>query len=319
MNAAATRLGVELPIVQAPIGSATTPALAAAVSNAGGLGMLAGSWRSPVVLRDLIGQTRALTRQPIGVNLVLEFDPARQIETALKAGVRIISLFWGDPAPWVPKVHQAGGIVIHSVGSPEEAANAVAAGVDLLVAQGVEAGGHVRGTVPLADLIGAVKGVATGIPVLAAGGVGDANDARRALALGADGVWLGTRFLASVEAGAHTEYKERLVAARGTDTVLGTVFDIGWPNAPHRALRNSTVSAWERAGRPSSGARPGEGEIVARHADGRPVVRYEDTIPLEGMTGDLEALALYAGQSVDAIVNVMPAARIVEALRPVFR
>lgn len=316
MNAAATRLGVELPIVQAPIGSATTPALVAAVSNAGGLGMLAGSWRTPSALREVIAQTRALTRQPFGVNFVLEFDPAARIAAALEAGVRIISLFWGDPAPWVPVVHQAGGIVIHSVGGPEAAANAVAAGVDLLVAQGVEAGGHVRGTVPLAELIGAVKGVAGGIPVLAAGGIGDATSARQARALGADGVWLGTRFLASVEAGAHADYKERLVAAKATDTLLSTVFDIGWSNAPHRALRNSTVSAWERAGRPPSGTRPGEGEVIAHHADGRPVVRYEDTIPLEGMTGDLEALALYAGQSVDVIGDVMSAARIVEVLRP---
>ncbi len=318
MNAAAARLGVALPIVQAPIGSATTPALAAAVSNAGGLGMLAGSWRTPEALRDLIGETRARTPHPFGVNLVLEFDPGPRLEAALDAGVRIISLFWGDPAPWIPVVHQAGGIVIHSVGSPEEAARAIAAGVDLLVVQGVEAGGHVRGTMPLAELTGAVKRMASGVPFLAAGGIGNATDARRVFRLGADGVWLGTRFLASVEAGAHGDYKERLVAAKGTDTLLSTVFDFGWPNAPHRALRNSTVSAWEHAGRPPSGMRPGEGEVIAHHADGRPVVRYEDTIPLEGMTGDLEALALYAGQSVDVIRDVMPAARIVEALRPAF-
>jgi len=319
MNAATARLGVALPLVQAPIGSATTPALAAAVSNAGGLGMLAGSWRTPAELRDLIGKTRALTSHPIGVNLVLAFDPAERVRVSLDAGVRIISFFWGDPAPWIPLVHQVGGVAIHTVGDATEAANAAAAGVDVLVAQGMEAGGHVRGTTPLAKLIGEVKRATGDVPLLAAGGLGDAIDCRHALARGADGVWIGTRFVASEESGAHRAYKEHLVAGKSGDTLLDTVFDLGWPDAPHRTLRNSTVRAWEAAGRPPTGARPGEGEVIARCVDGTPVARYEDTIPLEGMTGNLEGLALYAGCSVDAVTGILPAARIVELLGAAFR
>lgn len=314
MNAAASRLGIRLPIVQAPIGSATTPALAAAVSNAGGLGMLAGTWQSPDLLRGLIAQTRALTDRPFGLNLVLAFDPQERLRAGLEAGVRIFSFFWGDPAPWVGAVHQAGGVVIHTAGDAREAAAAAAAGVDVLVAQGVEAGGHVRGTTPLATLIGEVKGAAPGVPVLAAGGIGDGRGARAALRRGADGVWLGTRFVASDESGAHPDYKRRLAAATAGETLRGVVFDIGWPAAPHRMLRNSTVRAWEAAGRPAPGVRPGEGDLVARYPDGRPVVRYEDMIPVEGMTGDLEALALYAGCSVDAVPDTRPAARIVAEL-----
>jgi NAD(P)H-dependent flavin oxidoreductase YrpB (nitropropane dioxygenase family) len=267
----------------------------------------------------VIQRARGLTQRPFGVNLVLAFDVAGQLRAALESGVRIISFFWGDPAPWVSTVHAAGGVVMHTAGSAGEAGEASAAGVDVIVAQGVEAGGHVRGTTPLRTLLAGIRSAAPAVPVLAAGGIGDVQAARRALDAGADGVWLGSRFVASVEAAAHPEYKQRLVDAASGDTVLSTVFDIGWPDAPHRAIRNSTVRAWEASGRPRVGNRPGEGEVVARHRNGRPVVRYEDTPPLEGMTGDLESLPLYAGESVDTINEVLPAATIVERFRPAFR
>ena len=314
MNEAARRLGVALPIVQAPVGSVTTPALAAAVSNAGGLGMLAGTWRSPVELRRLLRETHALTSRPIGVNLVLAFDIRRQLEAALEEGVRIISFFWGDPTPWIPRVHAAGGVVLHSVGSVEEAALAVQGGVDLLVAQGVEAGGHVRGTRARDALMTGVKGVANGVPVLAAGGVADARDVREAMHAGADGVWPGTRFVASDEAGAHADYKQRIVDSAAADTLRCNLFDIGWPDAPHRVLRNSTVRAWETAGRPANGSRPGEDDVVAHFPNGTPILRYEDVPPIAGMTGDVEALSLYAGESVDRIGEILPAAAIVRRL-----
>jgi NAD(P)H-dependent flavin oxidoreductase YrpB (nitropropane dioxygenase family) len=314
MNEAARRLGISLPIVQAPVGSMTTPALAAAVSNAGGLGMLAGTWYTPDELRLRLRQTRALTSQPIGVNLVLAFDVRRHLEVALEEGVRIISFFWGDPTPWISSVHAASGVVVHSVGSVHEATLAVQAGVDVLVAQGAEAGGHVRGTRPRNLLVTEVKGIATGLPVLAAGGVADARDVREALRAGADGVWPGTRFVASDEAAAHRDYKRRIVESSAADTLLCDLFDIGWPEAPHRVLRNSTVRAWEAAGRPAHGARPGEGDIVAHFPDGRPIIRYEDAPPIEGTTGDIESLSLYAGESVDRIAEVLPAADIVRRL-----
>ena len=175
MTRAVGLLGVTFPIVQAPIGSASTAKLAAAVSNTGGLGMLAGTWRSPDALRDLIQRTRALTQRPFGVNLVLAFDVAEQLRASPDAGVRIISFFWGDPAPWVSTVHQAGGIVLHTAGSVQEAADAASAGVDMLVAQGVEAGGHVRGTAPLQQLLPDIRRAVPVVPVLAAGGIGDVD------------------------------------------------------------------------------------------------------------------------------------------------
>jgi len=314
MNEAARRLGVALPIVQAPVGSVTTPALAAAVSNAGGLGTLAGTWCSPADLRRVLLETRALTSRPIGVNLVLAFDVRPHLEAALEEGVRIISFFWGDPAPWIPRVHAAGGVVLHSVGSVEEAALAVKGGVDVLVAQGVEAGGHVRGTRARDALMTEVKGVANGLPVLAAGGVADARDVREAMHAGADGVWPGTRFVASDEAGAHADYKQRIVDASAADTLLCDLFDIGWPDAPHRVLRNSTVRAWETAGSPASGKRPGEDDVVAHFPNGTPILRYEDATPITGMTGNVEALSLYAGESVDRIAEILPAGEIVRRL-----
>ena len=314
MNEAARRLGVALPIVQAPVGSVTTPALAAAVSNAGGLGTLAATWRSPAELRRVLRETRALTSRAIGVNLVLAFDVREHLEAALEEGVRIISFFWGDPTPWIPRVHAAGGVVLHSVGSVEEAVLAVKGGADVLVAQGVEAGGPVRGTRARDALMTDVKGVASGVPVLAAGGVADARDVREAMRAGADGVWPGTRFVASNEASAHPDYKQRIVDSAAADTLLCDLFDVGWPDAPHRVLRNSTVRAWESAGRPANGSRPGEGEVVAHFANGTPILRYEDATPIAGMTGNVEALSLYAGESVDLIAEILPAAEIVRRL-----
>jgi nitronate monooxygenase len=133
------------------------------------------------------------------------------------------------------------------------------------------------------------------------------------LALGADAAWLGTRFVASEEAPFAAEYKQRVVAAAETESIYTTLFDGGWPNAPHRVLHNSTVADWEAAGRPAPGARPAEGEM-ATPPDGEAIPRYSVEEPTLGMTGDLEALALYAGQSAGLVQAVEPAATIVQRL-----
>ena len=307
-------LGIEVPIVQAPIGSASCPALAAAVSNAGGLGMLAGSWLDLDELRAAIRATFDLTTRPFGVNLVLEWPQAHRLQVALEEGVRIISCFWGDPAPYIPAVHAAGGFVLHTVGSVSEAKTAVASGADVIVAQGWEAGGHVRGEVALSVLVPAVCDAVGPTPVVAAGGIADGRGVAAALALGADGVWLGTRFLAAHEARVDPLYQARLLEASESDTVYTTLFDIGWPSAAHRVLRNSTVEHWLAAGQPTAPSRPGEGEVIAIGAKGQPVLRYSDTPPVAGATGDLEALALYAGQCAGLIWDVRPAAEIVQEL-----
>jgi nitronate monooxygenase len=307
-------LDIELPIIQAPIGSATSPALAAAVSNAGGLGMLALSWHQTDEVRRMVQETGKLTHRPFGANLALAWAQEARLAACLEEGVRVVSFFWGDPGPYIDRAHDAGATVLHTVGDAAEARRAVDAGVDVIVAQGWEAGGHVWGEVATFPLIPAVVDAVAPKPVVAAGGIGDGRGVAAALALGAGGVWVGTRFLASEEAAVDAIYKDLVVESRETDTLYSRLFDVGWPDAPHRTLRNSTVELWEAAGRPGPGSRPGEGETVATFADGRPAVRYSDVIPLAGMTGDLEALALYAGQSVGLVGEIQPASEIVDSL-----
>ncbi|MEJ7568523.1 MAG: nitronate monooxygenase [Gaiellaceae bacterium] len=302
---------IEHPLVQAPIGC--WPRLAAAVSNAGALGMLALTWVADAAAT--VRETAALTSSPFGGNVVLAWDQHARLENALEAGLRIVSLTWGDPGPYVDRVHAAGGLVLHTVGSAEEAKRAVAAGVDIVVAQGWEAGGHVWGRVATLPLVPAVVDAVAPVPVLAAGGIGDARGVAAALALGAQAAWVGTRFLLAEETPVHEEYRRRLVAAVETDAEwYADLYDVGWPNAPHRALRNATADAWEAAGRPEPGSRPGEGEPIAAHPSGEPIVRYASEMPPEGATGDVEALSLWAGQSVALATRTQSAAEIVAEL-----
>ena len=305
------RLGIEIPIVQAPIGGVSTPELVAAVSNAGGLGMLSITWRELDELRELLLRTHALTDRPFGVNLVLEWDPTEKLEIALAAGVPIISFFWGDPAPYIERIHQAGSQVTFTVGCAAEARPAVDAGVDIIIAQGWEAGGHVWGNVATLPLIPAVVDAVPETPVVAAGGIVDGRGLAAVLALGASGAWMGTRFVLSAESSSHTLYRQKLGAASETDTVHTELFDGGWPNSPMRALRNSTVAAWEAAGCPPPGSRPGEGEVIARNEYGQPLERYASDAPLHGAEGEIEAMVLYAGQGVGILHDVKPAGQIV--------
>jgi len=307
------RLGIDHPVVQAPIGSVAVPALAAAVSNAGALGMLALTWSGDA--GALVRETFALTERPFGANLVLEWDQHARLDAALDAGLRIVSFTWGDPAPYVGAVHDADGIVLHTVGSADEAQRAVATGVDVVVAQGWEAGGHVWGSVATLPLVPAVVDAVAPTPVIAAGGIGDGRGVAAVLALGAQAAWLGTRFLLAEECPLHERYRERLEEATETDAEwYADLYNVGWPNAPHRALRNATAERWEHDGRPPSGSRPGEGEPVAARASGEPIVRYSSAVPAKGTTGDVDALSLWAGQSVALAHRVQPAAEIVADL-----
>ncbi len=227
-------LGIELPIIQAPIGSASSPELAAAVSNSGGLGMLSVTWRSPSEIRSLLQETRSLTKNPFGINLVLDADVHDKLNICLDEGVKIVSLFWGAPNSYIQTSHEAGAVVLHSVGSVSEARDAASAGADIIVAQGWEAGGHVRGTIGSLVLVPTVVDAVAPTPVVAAGGIGDGRGIAAAFVLGAAGVWLGTRFVTSEESLAHHVYKRRLVIADVEDTVYSELFDIGWEHAPHR-------------------------------------------------------------------------------------
>ena len=194
------KLGIELPIVQAPMGGAVGPALAAVVCNAGGLGMPV-LWRADAdTMRQQIREMHTLTSRPFGVNLVLDFPQEERLAVCLEERVPIISFFWRDPSHLVPRAKEGGAIVMHTVGSAADARRAVDAGVDVIVAQGWEAGGHVRGSVATMPLVPAVVDAVSPAPVVAAGGIADGRGLAAALALGAAGAWIGTRFLASNEA-----------------------------------------------------------------------------------------------------------------------
>lgn len=307
-------LGIESPIIQAAIGNATCPELAAAVSNAGGLGMLAVSWTDVETLRATIRATRKLTARPFGVNLVLDLPQDERLSVCLEESVPVISTFWGDPAPYRRAIEQSGAVHLHTVGSSADARRAVDVGVDAIVAQGWEAGGHVVGGVSTLALIPAVVDAVAPVPVIAAGGIADGRALAAVLALGAQGAWIGTRFLLAREANTHDVYRQHVIAAAETDTSWGMTFDGGWPDAPHRVIVNSTVTAWRQAGSPHRPNRPGEGDVVAHDPDGRPIERYWFDEPGRGVTGDVEALPLYAGQGVAMVNEEAPAAAIVEGL-----
>lgn len=304
-------LGIESPIVQAPVGN--DPRLPAAVSNAGALGSVALWWADDA--GDLVRETAAFTDRPFAGNFVLTSDQHRRVDEALAAGLRIVSFLLGDPDSYVDLVHKAGGLVLHTVGSAEEARRAVGCGVDIVVAQGCEAGGHVRGCVATLPLVPAVVDAVAPIPVIAAGGIGDARGVMAVLALGAQAAWLGTRFLLAEEMPIHEEYRRRLIAATETDAEwYPNLYEVGWPNSPHRAIHNSTAERWEAAGRPRPGSRPGEGDVIAHFASGEPILRYAPAPPLVGTTGEIEALSMWAGQSVALANQQQSAAEIVAEL-----
>ena len=164
-------------------------------------------------------------------------------------------------------------------------------------------------------LVPAVVDAVSPVPVVAAGGIADGRGLAAALALGAAGVWIGTRFLASNEAAIHPRYRERILQANEVDTIyLDNLFDIRWPNAPHRTLRNQTVQTWETTGRPASGKRPGEGEVIGTSKSVGPIVRYQSYTPGADAEGDIDAMSLWAGQSVGLVSKTQSAADIVREI-----
>jgi nitronate monooxygenase len=273
-------------------------------------------WRADIgTIRQQIRETRELTPRPFGINLNLDFPQEERLAACLQEKVSVISLFWRDPPLLVERAKAGGAIVLHTVGSAEDAKRAVDCGVDVVIAQGWEAGGHVRGTVATLPLIPLVVDAVTPIPVVAAGGIADGRGLAAVLTLGAAGAWIGTRFLASHEATIHPRYRELLLQAKETDTVYSeNLFDVRWPNAPHRTLRNKTFDDWDTAGRPASGHRPGEGEIIAQSRSIGPIARYQSYTPGADAEGDIDALSLWAGQSVGLVNKVQAAGDIVREI-----
>lgn len=310
--------GFELPILNAGMGGGLAGAeLAAAVSNAGGLGVLGMGGVPAPAIRAEIRRVRGLTQKPFGVNILLPLLEEGQIEACLDERVPVLVLFWGDPKPFVDRAHRAGTKLVQQAGSVEEAKAAADAGVDAVMIQGVESGGHVKGTTALSIVLPATIEAVRPLPVIAAGGVADGRSLAAVLSAGAEAASIGTRFLCSDECAAEPAYKQRLVRARAEDTVHTLLFDVGWPNAAHRVLRNRAYAEWEAAGSPPTGKRPGEGVTFAKVPVGGAAVeipRYHVFPPMRGFEGDIEYAALYAGQSCSLVDDVRPAAEIVRDL-----
>jgi nitronate monooxygenase len=279
--------------------------LATAVAGAGGLPMFSALRTSAPLLADMLEQAVRLGGGPFGVNFLMPFLDRETLRVAAEHA-RVVEFFYGDPDPGlVEVVHAAGALACWQVGSAEEALAAERAGCDLIVAQGIEAGGHVRGRIGLFPLLAQVLD-AVKVPVVAAGGIGTARSMAAALAAGAAAVRVGTRFVAAHESGAHPKYVEALIRARAEDTVLTETFSAVWPNAPHRVLR-SCVEAAEAF----------KGEIVGHGAAAGAsysIPRFASPTPNRETVGQIEAMALYAGHSVDAVRRVQPAAEIVREL-----
>jgi len=323
-------LGIEYPVFSVGFGFSAGPELVSAVSGAGGCGVLGGGGLPAEEIRRRIARVRELTDRPFGVNVTIaeleqlhfaDEDRAfvrEEIAAAVEARVPLIVLFWGDPAPFVDEAHRNAVKVLIQVGSVAEAEAAAAAGVDAVIAQGIEAGGHVRGTTSIWELLPAAVEAVKPVPVLASGGIGDGAGLARALRLGAQGVSLGTRFVASEEASIHPVYKQRVVDSSAEDTFYGDLFDIWWPDAPHRVLRNNKIFAeWDAAGRPPPGDRPGEGTPIGTSR--RPYGDYEWPRYAVGMVapdfdGDPEYAPMWAGESCSVVNDIKPAGVIVRDL-----
>jgi nitronate monooxygenase len=313
--------GLELPVVQAGMGGGLARHdLAAAVSDAGGLGCL--GLMDPDAMRRELAATRRLTDKPVAVNLLLPF--ARKAHFELAAEADAVVTFWGRPRRRVPNLW------IHQCGSVDEALAAQRAGADAVIAQGVEAGGHVRGVEPALELLERVrKAVGPTYPVLVAGGIADRADVATALDAGAAAAVLGTRFLMTDESRAHPAYKQRLMESR--ETVLTELFGAGWPAAKHRVLWNEATERWltgdhrgpaaarllQRAVSPALALIPlsRQGTISRMQRAGLPLLGPSAPTD-DGPRNLLDSGPLYAGETVARIYDVRPAGEVVRELTP---
>jgi len=309
------RLNCRHPIISAGMGGPARSELAAAVSAAGGFGLLGMVRESPDLIAREVAAVRERTNKPFGVNLIpFATDPKllrEELAVCLDARVPAMCFFWDVYPDIVAQAKKAGCLVLHQVGSLEDALLAESAGADVVILQGVEAGGHVRARLPLNVLLSQVAGRLR-IPTVASGGIADGRGLVAALALGADGVQCGTAFLASSESFAHDYHKQRLIAARAGETVHTDLFAINWPpNSPVRVLRNSVTDEAETLWGHHPDTLP---RVVIGDEEGRPLYKFGTDSPLRSTTGDFEQMALYAGEGAALISAVQPAAEIIEAM-----
>lgn len=302
-------LECEVPILLAGMGGVAHWELAAAVADAGGYATLGMVRESPDLIESEVRALRAATNRPFAVNLIPSATDAElldaQISRCLALGVGAFSFFWDVVPDAIARVKAAGCLVLHQVGTPQAAREAEAAGADVLIAQGVEAGGHVHGRLGAFPLAATILREAR-VPVVISGGISDGAGLAAALAMGAQGVQCGTAFLATDESFAHDYHKQRVVEADASDTVLTDVFVLNWPaGSAVRVLGNSVTDA---CGDRLMGHDPDSlpREAIAWDGDAARL-RYSTDSPLRTTTGDLEAMPIYAGQGAGALTAIVPA------------
>lgn len=302
-------LGCDVPVLLAGMGGVSRWELAAAVAEAGGYAMLGMVREDPSLIEVEVRALQAATRRRFAVNLIPAATDStlldRQIGVCLDLGVTDFTFFWDVMPEVIQRVKRQGCLVLHQVGTPEAARQAGEAGADVLIAQGIEAGGHVHGRIGILALVEEIV-ARSSLPVVASGGIASGAGLVAALALGAQGVQLGTAFLATTESFAHDFHKQRVVAAGSGDTVLTDVYVLNWP--AHAAVRVITNSVTEGLGFATLGHDPDElpRQVIA-HEGSRPIYRYSTDSPLRITTGNLEAMALFAGQGLSAIKHIVPA------------
>lgn len=298
-------LGIEHPIVLGGMGTGTSPELVAAVSTAGGLGVLGATRQNPEELARDAAAIRAATTRPFGLNLLLFMERPGQYDAFLAARPKVISTAWAaleqDLGGYVARAHAVGALAMHMISTVAEAKAAARAGVDIIVAQGTEGGGHIglMGTMPLVPMV--VSAVAP-IPVLAAGGVADGRGLAAALALGADGVLLGTRFLATDESPIAKGFKQAILDSDGHDTLVTDIPDVAsgntWPGAYVRVRRNRFIEEW--MGR--------DNELRRRRVEVSAQLRQA------AQAGDPDRGAVMIGQTAGLIDRIEPAAELVRQI-----
>ena len=276
-----------------------TAELTAAVSGAGGIGIIGCTYLTPDEIAGVAAGVRDLTDKPFGLNALLFLDDTAGYEAMLTANPSLISLSWPrkdqEIAPWVDAAHAVGAKVSFMAADVEDAERGAEAGADLVVAQGSEGGGHV-GWIGLSVLLPMVVDAVSPIPVIAAGGVADGRGLAAALAYGAEGVLLGTRFLATRESGLHPDHKQAIVDSSGHDTVLTDIPDIisgtDWPpGAMSRVKRNRLIERWE-----------GQEGVLRRDRE-----KTYELLRNAREAGDTEEAPLYYGQDA-GLINDIPAA-----------
>jgi NAD(P)H-dependent flavin oxidoreductase YrpB (nitropropane dioxygenase family) len=308
--------GLKTPIVNAGMAMVARPALAAAVCEAGALGTIGADINPPDVVRDLVRQTKTLTKRPFGVDLIGDFVTDQHVSVLIAEEVALAIFFWTLPTPkHVQLLKQAGITVWMQVGGVAEAEQAVALGADALIVQGAEAGGHNRAQASTMTLFPRIRRRFTRLPLLAAGGIVDGRTMAAALVLGADAVWCGSRFLASQEAVAHDAYKARVLAADVGDTAILSIYGPEWPGQALRAIINDGARA--ALGREAEAIADAEGQVIGTTIlNGQTIaaLRYSAILPTRDFDGDIEQACLTAGQSAGNIDDILPAGEIVRRM-----